>query len=181
MPAHPPDACHEGYAAALVALGEAAGVLDRLERDLIRLLDLLREHPDLRGFLSDSCIRAEGKTQALREVLGGQTEPEILHLLEILAERNRLRDLPQIAARFFEKRASLDRMDAGELVAAAPVAPEQVAAIEREAGRILGRSVHVRVRMDPTLLGGLRLRVGDTVVDGTIDRQLELFRLQLLS
>ena len=64
---------------------------------------------------------------------------------------------------------------------ARPLTPERTALIEKETGRLLGRTVSLRVRVDPKLLGGLYVRVGDFVIDGTVDTQLDALRKKPLA
>jgi ATP synthase F1 delta subunit len=169
------------YADALVALGEAAGVLGRLEDDVGRVLELLKQQPDIPRFLRDPAIRLEGKQTALAELLHGKIQPVLLHFLSLLLEQGAFAKFDRIAERFFGRLSELREETAGELVTAAPLPPGKTEAIEQAAGRMLGRDLHIRVRVDPTLLGGMRLKVGDFIVDGTIDRQLDLIRKSLLS
>jgi F-type H+-transporting ATPase subunit delta len=157
------------YADALIVLAEAAGDLDGLERDLSTVLAAIEESEDLRRFLADSRIMREGKSLALDRMLKGQIGPVLLNFLRMLQEQQRLHDLPELAGICYQRVSESRRMAAGELVAARPVSPSQVALIEQEVSRILNKDVHLRTQVDPDLLGGVRVRVGDLVLDGTLE------------
>ena len=179
MPSAGPEA--QKYAEALVLLGEGAGDLVRVEKDLAAAMDFLERTPEVRRFLRDPRVSGEGKATALGQLLRQDLHSVVIHFLLILQEQGGLSSLPDIAEAFFQ-RVSVRKMKAsGELVTARPLSEGQVAAIERETGRVLGKDVRLRVRVDPTLLGGLSVRVGDFVLDGTVDRQLEQFRAVLLA
>lgn len=179
MPAADEKIAH--YADALLSLGQAHGDLPQLTADISAALAFLAEHPDIRSFLADSAVQAEGKEAALRELLAGRIGLLALHVLLLLQDEGQFTALGQIAECFFEKTAMLDDKISGELTSAVPLSEERVAKIEKEAGRLLNRDLNLHALVDPSILGGIRLKVGDFVLDGTVDRQLSDARERLLS
>lgn len=171
----------ERYARALVALGEAVGDLSVMERDGAALLDLIEGSEPLRRFLGDSLMKEEGKAQALRELLAAKVCPALMHFLLILTEERRIHLLRAILNAFFNQIATLRRQETAVVVTAAPLSPERIAAIEEQVSLVLGKDVHLRVQVEPSLLGGVKLRVGDLILDGTVDAQLDKMRDELLA
>ncbi len=157
----------------------AAGADAPIEEQLGALVAFAAEHPDLRAFLGDQAVRPEGKAEALDRLLRERTHPLLRHTVLALLELDGLGRLPRLASAYFAARAERNGYRDGELTAPAEPTPEQLAAIRAEAGRLLGYPVSLRVRVDPSLLGGLRLRVGDFVIDDTVDSRLETFRRRL--
>jgi F-type H+-transporting ATPase subunit delta len=158
---------------ALVALGDGTGQIQRFERDLATALNLLRSHEEIRRFLGDPTVDDRGKCQALERIMSADLHPVLLHFLLILQRERLLARLGDIAGAFYERVSLLVRKVSGEIVTAQPLTDERVAQIEREVGRVLQKDVHLAVRVDPNLLGGVTVRVGSFVVDGTVDRYLE--------
>jgi F-type H+-transporting ATPase subunit delta len=169
------------YGEALFRLGEACGSVQRTERDLAAVLDLLEHREDVGRFLADPRVETRGKAEALQRLLDPGIDSSLLHFLLILLEKGRLKDLRAIAEVFFKKAAAVRGSVSGELVSAAPLPEEKVAAVEREMGRVLGKTVRLRARVDPMILGGVAVRLGDTVVDGSVRRRLEAMRAHLLA
>ena len=167
------------YAEALLCLARAADVMAQVEDQLAPMVELLQQRADIRAFLGDERIQTEGKRRALCEMFEQGLDPVLLHFALVLHARDRLTAFPEIAARFYEKVSLLRERASGELVSARPLSPEQLEAVAREAGRVLGRKLELRPRVDTSLLGGVRIQVGDFVVDGTLDHQLEQLRHQL--
>jgi F-type H+-transporting ATPase subunit delta len=161
------------YAEALLHAGRAAGILPVLERDVGGVLALMRESEPLRRFVADPRVRDAGKGAALEELLEGRADGTLLHFLLILASRGRLADFPAIAEEFYARTAGLRENAAGEVVSAVELPPHKVAAIEGEVARILGRPVRLQPRQDAGVLGGVLVRVGSFVMDGTVRRALE--------
>lgn len=186
MPDHHP--APDRAAATTAALGEAqvlTGValdaLDTLEYDWGAVRNLLEQNHDLRRFLADPGVQSAGKREALERLLVDRVHPAVLHAIRLLADAGRIEDLPALAVAFFEALARRRHECWGDLVAARAPGPERVQAIEQELTRIVGTPVRLRVRVQPALTAGMRVRVGDLVFDHTLDRRLESWRRALLS
>jgi F-type H+-transporting ATPase subunit delta len=144
-------------------------------------MDLLDSSDSLARFLADTTLDNEGKRRALDELLSGHVHPVLLHFLMLLIEQNELRRFKNICHRFFDEVSAARRQVSGEITTACPLTPEQVKEVEREVGRILDRDVSLRVREDGGLLGGMRVKIGDFIIDGTVDARLDEMRRDLLT
>lgn len=171
----------EKYAEALVALGEATGALPRFEDDLAKTLDLIQGSAPIRSFLADPRIKPEGKITALEELLREHVHPVFLRFVLMLHDGGRLGEIGAVGDAFAERISGLRRKASGELVCARPISQELVDAIEREVGVLLHKDVRLRMRVDPSLLGGVRVQVGHSILDGTVDRLLEDFTHAILA
>ena len=174
-----PDIDIERYADSLVNLGEATGSLARFKKDMETLLDMIEQSEEIRRFLADSFVNKRGKCRALEEVLEDKIHPALLHFFLILVEQELISRVKPVAMAFFEKASRLGKKASGEMVAAVPIPDGKVAEIEREVGRVVGKEVCLRVRVNPDILGGLLVQVDDFVLDGTVERQLEEMRREL--
>ncbi|MBN1676094.1 MAG: ATP synthase F1 subunit delta [Kiritimatiellae bacterium] len=171
----------EHYAGALLELARATGSVDRIAEEARAALDFIAESREVRRFLGDAAVTDAGKGDALRRLLGAHVHPALLHFLLILTHEDRLALFPSIVEAFLRQESGSDETVWGELCAARPPRDEQLRAIETELSRRLGRPVRLRVRTDAGVIGGARVRVGDVVVDGTIDGQLDAIRARLLA
>lgn len=162
----------DSYAAALTALADASGVSERIEKDLCAALDLL-ESEEVRAFLRNPFVFAEGKKRTLGELMGGRVSDCLLHVLCVMAAAGDLAELPRTAERVFQRAAQRGNEVAGEVILAHQLSVEKIATIEREVGAIIGKSVRLHARIDPDIAGGVVVRVGDVVFDGSVRRELE--------
>jgi len=166
----------EALARALLTLSETTGTTATIEQQLPGVASLCGEHAQLREFLSLSTVADKGKRRAIEDIFEGQIHPLLLQYLLLLQGEHQLRHIGDIAVAYANQLSGQRQQAAGELETVADIAPERLAEIEREVGRILDRVVTLRVRKNPSLLGGIRVRVGSFVIDGTLDTQLEKIR-----
>jgi len=169
----------ECYAAALFELAKAADALERIESDLHALLDLFDSQPSIRSFLDAPGVRVEGCRQALRELLSDRIHAMLLDFLLILVGRGDVGLLPQIPAAFVKRVAGSPETLFGELVAARELDRPRVRAVEQALSRRLSRPVRLRVKIRPEVLGGIAVRVGHLMLDGTVQTRLASARTAL--
>lgn len=170
------------YARAIldVALKEKAD-LARVETELREFAALVDQQPALSKVLLSPAVPAARK-RGIVSALTARTRPEdiVAKLLALLAERDRLRLLPEIVAAYGERFLDHQKIVRAEVVTATPLPPERAGRIERSLGQATGRTVMLSVRVDPSIIGGIIAKVGSTVYDGSIVRQLARMRERLI-
>ncbi len=166
-------------ARALLLMAQASGGTQGVERDLGFLLDVVENDESFCRLLSGMDVSVEGKVSALRGIFGGRIHPVLMKFAELVIECGSLTDLRKTAARFFELISSGKGKASGELLARWPVPEEKLRVIEVEAGRLLGREVHLHQRVEHGITGGILLKVGHFVIDGTVDHQLKAILKEL--
>jgi F-type H+-transporting ATPase subunit delta len=168
------------YAAACIELAGDTGCLARIAQDLV-LADSVMQMEQVRAFLAIPVVHKEGKCTALKQLLAGRVHPLVIFLVLFLFWTHELAKFPAIAAICLEEIAERTQGVAGEVISAFPISQNVLADIEREAGRLLGKRLKLNVRIDTSILGGIVVKAGDFVLDGTVDHQLESIRQSLLA
>ncbi|WP_405179854.1 F0F1 ATP synthase subunit delta [Nocardia sp. NBC_01377] len=170
----------------LVLLGQEAllesaadsGRLDAVEDELFRLGRIVSDNPDLEQALSDRAKPASAKRELLAGLLTGKVEPITLTLAEQVVTRQR-----GGIDTSFDELADLAAGRRDQIVAHAHAAvaltTQQRERLAASLGRIYGKPVTVHVQVDPSLLSGLVVRVGDDVIDGSAIGRLERLRREL--
>jgi len=171
----------EHYADALIALAKANNSLREIELELVDLLEFMHKNEQLQRFLNSATIEQKGKRSAMDEILEGHTNPLLIDFISMLLTANNLPLLEDISESFSEKASKEHKNVSGEIHAAINLTDFQVEEIENEIGRILDKKLNLRPRIVPGILGGILVKVGDFIVDGTIDRQLSEAKKQLLA
>ncbi|MCA1650608.1 MAG: ATP synthase F1 subunit delta [Acidobacteria bacterium] len=170
------------YARALfdVASKERAD-LTAVERDLSAFASLVAGHEGLGRVLANPAIPASRKRGVVEQLLARVQVSPILHkLLLMLAERDRLVLLPVLAAAFQQRLREHAQVVQAEVVTAIALPPDRVAALEQSLAQASGRQVQLEARVDPGIIGGAVTRVGSTVYDGSVTRQLEKLKAALI-
>jgi F-type H+-transporting ATPase subunit delta len=96
--------------------------------------------------------------------------------VQLVVSQNRVSDLPAIAGAVAEAAASSRDRAVAEVRSAVPLDAETVSRLTASLGRATGKDVEVKVIVDPSVIGGIVARVGDTVIDGTIAKRVESVR-----
>ena len=169
------------YARALLEVGiKEQADLERLERDLAAFAGLLTDHPTLARVLLNPVVPVPRKRAAVVELTTKmQPAPIVGKLLALLAERDRLVLLPDLLASYRDRLLAHRNIVRAELTTAAPLESGRAAAIEQQLARATGRTVTLQTRTDPGIIGGVVARIGSTVYDGSVTRQLDKMRARL--
>lgn len=157
----------------LLATAERAGHIDRVEDELFRFERIVAGDPALRDTLSSRNTDGNGKAALVRGLLEGKAAPETVRLAEQAVRTPRGRRLDRTMEAYLAL-ASTRRDELTALVTAAtPLTEQQGARLRSALEAHYGKAVNLQVVLDPTVMGGIRVQVGDDVVDGTVLRRLD--------
>lgn len=162
-----------GYAEALFRVVRAEGELDRVEDELFRFGKLLESNYELKQALSDQSLDKEQRVKILDELLGEKVSPHTLGLLTFVVEQGRARQLPQILERLSGLAADARNSVVAEVRSAVPLDEDRRKKLADALSNATGKNVEVKVLVDPSVIGGIVTKIGDTVIDGSIKRRLE--------
>jgi F-type H+-transporting ATPase subunit delta len=165
------------YARAILDLAQARGNLDRVGADLRGLAATMKTSAELVSALTNPAIRKTDRKQVIDALLAELGAAQLAKtIVALLLDRDRLAALPSISRELdamIETRAG--RVSA-EVISATPLTKPQVDQITATLERLSGKKVDLARREDPTLLGGVVAKLGDTVYDGSLRTQLRSLR-----
>jgi F-type H+-transporting ATPase subunit delta len=173
------DELIHGYAEALFRVVRAEGELDRVEDELYRFGKTLETNHELKQALSDQSLEKGQRVKILEELLGDKVSEHTLGLLTFIVLQGRARHLPQILEQVSELAAEARNSVVAEVRTAIPLDGEQRKKLAEALSKATGKRVEVKVLVDPSVIGGVVAKVGDTVIDGTIKHRLEQLREQV--
>lgn len=164
------------YARALFLAARAAGKVERAEADLVLVQDIFGQVPELRQILGGVAVPRPRQRELLRRIFAGRVDDLVLNLLLLLLDERRLRLLDQIAREFRIMADEARGIALVEVISARPLSGPAEEALRQGLERKLGRRVRMECRVDPALVGGVQVKIGDTLYDGSVRGQLERLR-----
>lgn len=170
------------YARALldVAVTEKAD-LRQIEQQLVGFVDMINANPALEKVLTNPAVPVQRKRGAVAELTRrGGLQPMLSKLLALLADRDRLVLLRDLADAYRERLMDHLKIVRAEVTTAVPLAADRTKAIETSLAQLTGRTVVLSSRVDPTIIGGVVAKVGSTIYDGSVTRQLEKMKQRLV-
>jgi len=168
------------YAAALFAAARKLDAIGAVQRDLASLLELWREAPSLPRALESPLLPAARKRAIIEEHLAPGLHPVTGSFLNLLVDKRRGSVLPIVREEFGRLADEANGIVRAVATVAAPLSDEERQALTASIAERTGRTVDLNVRVDPVIIGGAVVRIGDTVYDGSIRGALERLREQML-
>ena len=164
------------YARALLAFAADAGNVDRLVDELGEVVGAINGVAGLREALESPRVGVESKVDLLDKAFAGKVEKGLLHFLKVVGNKGRFDCLGAIASSAKTLRDEMSGRVQAVVTSASPMDSEVVGRITDQLSKTLGKDVSLQVLVDPEILGGIVVRVGDTVYDGSVVNQLSQVR-----
>jgi F-type H+-transporting ATPase subunit delta len=168
----------EVYARALFDAAKDAGVLDRVHDELDQFTDTLDSDRDLQIFFFSPYFSSEEKKQGVRRILD-DADSRFVNFLELLAERHRMPVIFRIRRAFEALWADENKLLPVTVTSAVELDDGLVSDIGKRIEEQTGRRVELSSKVDPDLLGGLKVSVGNMVLDASVRNRLEQLRKQV--
>ena len=170
------DGIEELARQALLMLAERNHSLEDVEDELFRFGRILAAQPRLATLLGDESAAAEQRLELLNTVLADRSRPVTRRLLEQAVRAPRRRPLGDIVEVLVDRAASRRERSVAHVSAAGPLSQQQQQRLLEVLDRIYQRPISLKIDLDPELLGGLVIRVGDEVIDGSVAARLDKAR-----
>ena len=168
------------YAEALLGAAQDGRAVEQVRADLDSLVQLVNETPLLRALIERPDLEAEQKFQALQASLGGQLSQITMSLLRVLFEHGRGPDLEAVRDSYHDladEAEGIVRADARSVV---PLSAEQRRRLVFALEKMTGRRIALTERIDPSVLAGASVQVGDQLIDGSAAGRFARLREELL-
>jgi F-type H+-transporting ATPase subunit delta len=168
------------YAEALLQIAAEAGQLQAVKDELDQFNDLLAAEPGAMKLFASKVLSADEREQSLQRIFKGRLSDLLYRFLQVLNQKDRLGDLLGILRAFdalYEEREGIVEVDA---YVAQRMTDTEASAVAERIGTSLGRRVVLHQYVDPELIGGLKIRIGDQVIDGSASAQLRILKEKMI-
>ncbi len=174
-----PDALARVYASSLFDLAKKGGGSQASESTLGELEDILeltRSNKQFGEFLASRILSAAERKKSLENILKGRVSELTYHFIQVLNDKERLGHLSSIVAAYEQMvQHAYGRVEV-DVYTAAPIDQNEAAAIRARLQSMLGKEPVIHSYVEPEMIGGLRLQIGDQLIDGSIRTQLRRLR-----
>lgn len=170
---------NRAYAQALFEMAEEQGALDQTADEMDQIGELLHSEPGLARLLESPSLSTSSRSGAIERVFKDRVSDTVYRFLQVLNQKGRtnaLRGIVQAFSDLIGERRGIVEVDA---FVPERLEPSQANEVAQRIGQILGRQVVLHQYVDPELIGGLKLRVGDRMIDGSVATQLHRMRRNL--
>jgi F-type H+-transporting ATPase subunit delta len=168
------------YASELFDLAKAEGSLDAVEAGLVSVQQLSNESADFARFLRSPVIPAGTKSEAVEAILGKAGLPATVNnFVRVVARNGRLFALPAIIKSFQQLAADARGEATAEVTSASPLRPDQLGALAEALRQKIGKTVALTEHVDPSLIGGLVVKVGSQMIDTSLKTKLTAMKIAM--
>jgi ATP synthase F1 delta subunit len=166
------------YGSSLFEVATKQGKLDVVREQLAQFADAVRASPQLQVFLFSPYFSTQEKQAGLERALEGADEV-LMRFLELLIEKHRMPVLFRIRQEYESLCERAERRLRVEITSAVELDPAMAQLVAEQIGEHTGRRIELRRRVDPEIIGGLILRVGNSILDASVRTRLERLRRQV--
>jgi F-type H+-transporting ATPase subunit delta len=168
------------YSVALFELADEKHALDAVSADLASLGGMIAESEDLKTLIYSPLMKRAEQAKAIDAVVRAANLSELTRrFVGLVANNRRLFALPAIIKAFHKLLADKRGEMTAEVTAAHPLTEAQKAAVSDAIKRVVGGKVSIDMKVDPSLLGGLIVRVGSRMIDGSVKTKLQKLQLAM--
>ena len=168
------------YASALYALAEEQNQTLAYQTQLREVAGVLNAYPDLATVLSHFKVSANDKKQLIQEVFVARLSTTVLHFLKLLVDKQRFNQIQSICREFISMVNRKRGIKEGVVFSVTSLTPDELKAISAAVEKASNVQVELVNELDPALLGGVRVVVGDTVYDSSIKSKIDSLKYELL-
>jgi len=170
------------YARAVLELGIETGSLDNLVRELGAVAQAYEASPEFRESLENPLVALDAKRGIIEEISARVAASAMTkNLLHMLVDRRRMRTLPRIAQLLSEMSDARKGVVHAEVTTAVELGESFYERLKSQLERMTGQKIILDRRVDPTIVGGVSTRIGDTVIDGSLRASLSEMKNNLLA
>ena len=160
------------YGGSLYDLAAEEGLEARILGELDEAAAIFKDDPAYLHLLSIPSIPKKERCALLDEAFRGQIHPYLLNFLKILCEKGTLRELPGCARAYRVRYNAAHGILEATAISAVALTKEQAARLQEKLEAVTGKQIDLKTKVDPAVLGGIRLDIEGTELDGTVQNRL---------
>lgn len=167
------------YAQALCELANQHNILIEAEEQLANVVKLAEDNSDLKTLLYHPLISGAAKKETIVKLFGEELHPIVKNFLLLLVDKHREAALPAIHREYILISNTLRNIIVADVTTAMPLSAEQEQSLAGKLGEMTGKQVKLKQQIDTSLIGGVVVKIGDKLIDGSVARQMSMLQAAL--
>lgn len=167
------------YGQALFDLASEKNMLDQLEKELTQVLEVLEASHELKKIVEHQLISPETKQEIFRKVYAKTVSPITMNFLLLILHKKREMALKQIVSQFINLANEARGIVKAQVASASQLSSQQLEELRKSLAKITGKNILLEVMIDEKLIGGLVVKIGDRIIDGSIATKLKMLEKHL--
>lgn len=168
------------YAEAFFSIAQDHGKIDQYQQELELVANAIKESEVLRDYLAHLLIPAKDKKESITKIFGENLSQVTLNFLLMIIDKRREAYIEAIVDEYKELADISRNIAKAELISAQEVSEDDLNVLAQKLSASTGKTVQLKQTIDPSLIGGVKLKIGDQIIDGTVAKKLEMLKTQLL-
>ncbi|OGI22042.1 MAG: ATP synthase F1 subunit delta [Candidatus Melainabacteria bacterium RIFOXYA12_FULL_32_12] len=168
------------YAIAMIDLGEKTNQLDILGDDLSKINNTFKSNPELLKFLEHPTITADDKKDVINKIFKDAVTDYALSLTKLLLDRNRIFLFPYLVSHYNDILSKKRNITVAKIITAIDIDDDTKNRVKDKLEKALSCSIKLETRINPDIIAGMVIKIGDKIIDGSIKTKLENMKKQLI-
>lgn len=169
------------YAQALLELATEQGVVDELADQVQQIMPMVTAGGELHRLLSNPAIGDTERGQIIQRVFQGKVHDLLYKIFRVLGDKGRLSSLPQVASGYLLAVAHAKGQVDVQAFVASELDEQAAAQVAQQIGQALGKTVSLTQHVDPSLIGGMKIKIGDRLIDASVASQLRNMKNKMIA
>lgn len=167
------------YASALFDLAQEENLMQQYQEEVSLVRDVLKNEPEFMGYLEDPKFELRDKKELMLKIFDGKISDPIVGLLILMLEKGRQHEIIEVLNSFIEQVLEATGIVKAVVTTATPLSDKQLSALQKKLETSTQRKIDLHVVVDPSILAGLIVRVGDKVVDASYKGEIDAMKREL--
>ncbi|KUO51295.1 MAG: hypothetical protein APF76_17610 [Desulfitibacter sp. BRH_c19] len=169
------------YGQALFELASEKNILDQLEKELTEVMQVIEESDELKKVVEHQLMNAELKQEIFRKIYSDNISSTTLNFLLLILHKRREIALGQIVNQFINLANEAKGIVKAQVKSATLLSPEHLEELRESLVKMTGKNILLEVTIDEKLMGGVVVRIGDRIIDGSVSTKLKMLEKHLKS
>lgn len=175
-----PEIVYSKYSQAMFDIAKEQDKLEEYGRDLRSIRDTLQLNPDLRKFLEHPLVPPKSKKETLKQIFSDDVSPMVLRLLYVMIDRRREAAMMAAIEGYITLARTAQNIEVARIRVVKPLTAEEETKLIAGLEQLTGKKIDPLYTVDPSILGGVVIQIGDRLIDGSLMRQLSDMKHTLL-